>query len=343
MFRRPLAPLFALAALSLSQLVACAPMGRLRGGLGTTLENDFAQRTPRATDVRGDREVEVEALALPRYRIVHYGPRGLTGRAPAVVFLPGRFAPEGQYDSYARTLASHGFVVVMHSQYSWFYSDDELRRDAVEMGNWLRARADVDPARIAVAGHSMGGRDAIWAAAEDPRVSAVVAIDPGTIERMRHANETLARIHVPMLLIGADAAWRGMEFCGRRGTNYAAYFEHSPDTTTLLEIHGADHVQVMDSPDAFGYSVCRVGTADSTSVRRATRGALLQFLSERLQSAPRHAESYGALATLSVRQRTAPAVALPATATASASATRGDEQAHAEAHDGGATPPGASM
>lgn len=39
---------------------------------------------------------------------------------------------------------------------------------------WLRARPDVDPARIALAGHSEGGIIAPLVAAEDPRIAAVV-------------------------------------------------------------------------------------------------------------------------------------------------------------------------
>lgn len=281
----------------------CARYGRLASGLGEVLQRDLAQACSDELGLPGAAEVQAEGLALPRFPIVLYRPREIVGRAPAVVFLPGRFAPEEQYESYARALASRGFVVAVRGRYSWFYGDLELRRDAIELGEWLRARSDVDPMRVAVAGHSMGGRDAIWAAADDPRFAAVVAIDPGTIVKLPRAPDVLARLRAPLLLVGADLAWRGWEFCGRLGTNYVAYFESAPLGTLLLEIHGADHVQVMDVPDSFGYAVCRVGTADSARVRRAARGATVQFLAERLQGAPPLVQNYGALATWRVRTR----------------------------------------
>jgi dienelactone hydrolase len=47
--------------------------------------------------------------------------------------------------------------------------------DVAAAVDWLAARPDVDPARIGLVGESMGGEQAITAAAADPRVRAVVA------------------------------------------------------------------------------------------------------------------------------------------------------------------------
>jgi dienelactone hydrolase len=290
-----------LAALALLGGAGCARSGPLESGLGHCLLRDLASLRAHEPGHPGRAEVQAEGISLPRFPIVLYRPRALAAPAPAVVFLPGRFAPEDQYESYARALASRGFVVAVRGRYSWFHPDEELAREAVELGAWLRARADVDPARIAVAGHSMGGRNAIRAAVQDGRFDAVVAIDPGTIEKLPHASDTLARLRAPLLIIGAEEAWRGWEFCGRQGTNYAAYFDHAPAGTALLEIVGADHVQVMDSPDLLGYQVCRVGHADSTRVRLAARGMTVQFLSERLQGAAALVPAYGPLARWRVR------------------------------------------
>ena len=249
--------------------------------------------------------MRVERVTLRRFDIVLARPERenvAAGRAPAIVFLPGRFAPEAQYESYARLLASRGYVVAVRAQYSWFYTDAQLHRDAIEIADWLRARADVDPARVAVAGHSMGGRNAIWAAAEDPRFVAVAAIEPGTIELLPDATAVLRRLHAPLLIVGADEGWRGLEFCGRRSTGYLAYFDRAPLGTRLLEIHGADHVQMMDSPDGFGYGVCRVGDADSASVRATARGAMVDFLAAQLDGTPPRVADFGAIATWMVRR-----------------------------------------
>jgi dienelactone hydrolase len=277
---------------------ACARLGALPNGLGAALRHDLAHGAARTPGAPGTLDVRAEGIALREFPIVLYRPVGVSGRMPGVVFLPGRFAPEDQYESYARALASHGMVVAVRGRYSWFHGDDTLTRDAIRLADWMRARSDVDSAHIAIAGHSMGGRDAIRAASRDPRFEAVVAIDPGTIENLPHATEVLASLHAPLLLIGADQAWRALEFCGRQGTNYTAYFTQAPIGTLELELHGADHVQVMDRPDDLGYSVCRAGTADSTAIRNVTRSTVVQFLRAKLQGEHVAAlPDFGALAT----------------------------------------------
>jgi dipeptidyl aminopeptidase/acylaminoacyl peptidase len=51
---------------------------------------------------------------------------------------------------------------------------DDIANDARTAVAWLRARADVDPARVALIGHSFGGEVAPILAAEDPRLAALV-------------------------------------------------------------------------------------------------------------------------------------------------------------------------
>ncbi len=277
-------------------------LGFLGRGLGARRCGDLSPaRTPTIPGCQA-RTRSTPRASLRHFAIVLYHSPDVQQRAPAVVFLPGRFAPEDQYESYARALASRGFVVAVRGQYSWFYADASLRRDAVEIADWLRARDDVDPTRIAVAGHSMGGRDALWAAASDPRFAAVVAVDRfdrGTAARGRRARDA-ARARA------VDRRGRRVartRFCGRRGTNYNAYFDDVPNGARLVEIHGADHVQVMDAHDLARPASCRFGPADSTTVRRVARGATVQFLAEQLQGALPRAADYSALATSRTRAR----------------------------------------
>jgi len=51
---------------------------------------------------------------------------------------------------------------------------DDTADDARTAVAWLRGRADVDPARVALIGHSFGGEVAPILAAEDPRLAALV-------------------------------------------------------------------------------------------------------------------------------------------------------------------------
>jgi dienelactone hydrolase len=51
--------------------------------------------------------------------------------------------------------------------------------DARRLLDYLATRPEVDPTRVAIMGHSLGGKMALYAAAFDPRIRAAVASEPG--------------------------------------------------------------------------------------------------------------------------------------------------------------------
>ncbi|MGV3638939.1 MAG: alpha/beta hydrolase [Adhaeribacter sp.] len=88
----------------------------------------------------------------------------------------------------AKELAERGYVVIAPDYPSFGdLKDYDFSTDRYESGTMkaivnhmrcvdlLQARADVDPKRIGVAGHSLGGHNAMFAAAFDTRLKAVVA------------------------------------------------------------------------------------------------------------------------------------------------------------------------
>jgi dienelactone hydrolase len=87
-------------------------------------------------------------------------------------------ASDDQYESYARALASRGFVVALRDWYSYFRDDTDLAKDGILIKAWLKTEKKVDPKRIAILGHSMGAKDAMLAGLMDPSFTAIVAIDP---------------------------------------------------------------------------------------------------------------------------------------------------------------------
>jgi carboxymethylenebutenolidase len=86
-------------------------------------------------------------------------------------------------------------------------NDGEFLRVIGDSWRYLARRADVDPTRTAVLGHSMGGRLAIPFAADTPELRSLVLYYPSirdeieTELRPRHAFDLAKRLRCPSLLI----------------------------------------------------------------------------------------------------------------------------------------------
>lgn len=106
------------------------------------------------------------------------------GRHPAVVFVHGS-GPEGRFASryLAEHLAGNGVAALLfdkrgvgQSTGDWTHSTlQDLAADAVAAVSLLRARPEVDPARVGIYGHSQGGLIAPLAAAGSSGVAFIVA------------------------------------------------------------------------------------------------------------------------------------------------------------------------
>jgi pimeloyl-ACP methyl ester carboxylesterase len=100
----------------------------------------------------------------------------------AVALLHGAGSTRAAVLPQAEVLARHGYGVLLYDarghggsagramDFGW-YGDQDVSGAVT----FLAARPDVDPMRIGVVGMSMGGEQAIGAAADDPRIGAVVA------------------------------------------------------------------------------------------------------------------------------------------------------------------------
>jgi alpha-beta hydrolase superfamily lysophospholipase len=116
----------------------------------------------------------------------------------AVVLLHGAGSTRTAVLHHAAVLAGHGYGVLMfdargHGEsggtamdFGWF--GDRDTRAAVD---FLTRRSDVDPARIGAVGLSMGGEEAITAAASDARIQAVVG--EGVEARVARDDDRLPR------------------------------------------------------------------------------------------------------------------------------------------------------
>jgi len=111
---------------------------------------------------------------------------GGAGPHPALLLLHGFPGNEQNLDLAQAARRAGWHVLTLHYRGSWgspgSFSFSHAAKDAHRALAWLRdpatgAKFGIDPARIAVAGHSMGAFMAADAAADDPRVNGLFLID----------------------------------------------------------------------------------------------------------------------------------------------------------------------
>lgn len=144
------------------------------------------------------------------------GPRGV--RAPAVAYGHGNGADRRQWLPAAAAVHDAGIAQLLID----FAGRGESDGDVITLGahesadlrsalDWLAARKDVDPSRLALAGKSMGAAAAILAAADDTRVKALV-LDSPFADLGVLVDGVIAERHLPPRIVRpllfAIAGWR---------------------------------------------------------------------------------------------------------------------------------------
>lgn len=142
-------------------------------------------------------------------------PAGVTKlKLPAIVLVAGSgsidrdevVAGVAIFAQLARGLSDQGFLVLRYDKRGVGQSGgrservtlDDYADDLITAVKWLAKRPDVDPKRIAVAGHSEGGAVAMLAAAREKQIASLILIAaPGTrgsdlvLEQQQHALDVI--------------------------------------------------------------------------------------------------------------------------------------------------------
>ena len=209
-----------------------------------------------------------------------------SGVFPLVVVSPGFQMGREQYLSYCEHLASWGFVVITqtyagssHQQ----HADDisGLIDWATDTASGLAGMVDVD--RIAVTGHSLGGKVSILAATQDARIGAVVGWDPVDSNTPSVTPEQMPQLSAPIALIGETLDSEALFMpCAPAGENYIEYYIAAPTTAVEITFTGADHMDWVDDTSCFFCGFCKDGTEDDARVKSLTQRATTAFLRRHL-------------------------------------------------------------
>lgn len=227
-------------------------------------------------------------------------PSAPAGPVPLVVLAHGFQLPASQYEGTAAHAASFGFVVCTADFPAGFTPDhlksaqdllgslDFLIAASGASGNPVSGR--VDAARLALSGHSLGGKLSVLAASMDARVKVVVALDP--VDSAMLCNPTQCPdasdklpLAIPMAFLGETLDATGtFQACAPKADNFETFFAKASPPSLRVTLQGANHMSFIDDPTSCGTvcGFCNPATMPQVQALEISRAYLVSFLSRHL-------------------------------------------------------------
>ncbi|WP_156760771.1 alpha/beta hydrolase family protein [Microbacterium karelineae] len=166
-----------------------------------------------------------------------YYPSGQQGTEfGAVAVAPGYTASQSSMAWLGPRIASQGFVVFTIDTNSRYDQPSSRGDQLLAALDYLTDRSDVagivDPDRLSVMGHSMGGGGTFAAAKDDTSLKAAVALTPWNTDKR------FPEVSTPTLVIGAES-----DTVASPTRHAVPLYEGLPDATpkAYLELRGASH------------------------------------------------------------------------------------------------------
>ncbi len=212
---------------------------------------------------------------------------GTPGPHALVVVSPGFQMQRAQYTSYAHHLATWGFVVVLTDYADTGFNADhnKLAADVPAVIDWALAQTAlaVDATKLAVAGHSLGGKISVFAASLDPRIKAVVAWDPVDSTNPSVAPEKMSTMTAAIAVVGETTNGSGGFMpCAPTAENFQQFYAAAPAPALAMTIANADHMDWVDDPTCTFCTFCTAGTAPNDRARTASRRVDVAWLRRQL-------------------------------------------------------------
>ena len=259
--------------------------------------------------------------------VTAYIPQG-NEQVPMIVFTPGFQLQAIYYAPLLKALAQQGYLVLLADPPANIFDANhiEMAADVRAVIDWALASsfsARIDEDKIATMGHSLGGKLALFNAAEDPRVGVTLALDPvdgdpsplpNPAQRPTLADNVLSQINGVVGLIGeltnGESQNAFAPACAPLANNFQTIFSALTNASWLVEweLVGADHMDfVAECPGGLfsACSACEEGTMDPARVRSLTLDFATAFFAFHLKGNSSQEESLlmSSEADVNVRQR----------------------------------------
>ncbi len=238
-------------------------------------------------------------LATPggQVPVTAFVPKG-GGKLPLVIFLHGFSLTPNLYVSYGEHLASHGWLVLLPKLPGNVLMPTphaKLAKTVMALLDQLLSAQSplggIDSKRIALVGHSMGGKVAMLTAAQDSRVKAVFGVDPVDSAPPFGANpvdypsvtpELMGDIKVAVGALGETVNAKpglGGQACAPAAENFQQYFKHASGPALQVEVIGAGHMAFLDQPNCgLMCMACSAGPTPAATARKLARRYLTAFV-----------------------------------------------------------------
>lgn len=160
------------------------------------------------------------------------------GTFGAIAISPGYTASWSSLSWLGPRLASHGFVVIGIETLTRYDQPASRGRQLLAALDYLAedapaaVRSRLDPTRMAVAGHSMGGGGSLEAADDRPSLQAAVPLAPW------HTTKSWSGIRVPTMIIGGES-----DSVASVTTHSQPFYQSIPASSekAYLELNNASH------------------------------------------------------------------------------------------------------
>ncbi len=175
-----------------------------------------------------------------------YHPTNVTGPFATIAISPGYTGTQSSMSWWGPRLASHGFVVITIDTNSVY---DQPASRATQLMAALRQLVTlsntsshpiyrkVDPNRLGVMGHSMGGGGSLIAARDNPSLKAAIPLAPW------NSSSNFSSVQVPTLVVACES-----DSVAAVDTHASPFYNSIPGTTrkAFMEMNNGDHFCVMN-------------------------------------------------------------------------------------------------
>jgi len=182
-----------------------------------------------------------------------YHPTNVTGPFAAIAISPGYTGTQSTMSWYGPRLASNGFVVITIDTNSTSDQPPSRATQLMAALNQLKTFSNtsshpiyrkVDPNRLGVMGHSMGGGGTLIAARDNPTLKAAIPLAPW------NTSTNFSTVRVPTLIVACES-----DSIASVSSHASPFYNSIPSTTkkAFLEMNNGDHFCVMTGQANYRY------------------------------------------------------------------------------------------